>query len=165
MHLSGSQVRHVAVEHGIPWLAGPLVAVLLVGGVLYDRRPVIEIESLHGRAVPPLVQEAGTLTIEWSAYRLRTCGTLVAREVVDAANVVFRLDQESGPRSNALGFDIWRMTIPVPPSAAWGTARYRSTITYQCGITHGWFPVTVQSPEVPFEIVPLPQKRIEELRG
>lgn len=142
-----------------------IVTLVIFGAVIWDRRPVIDESTLEGHAIPPIVREAGTLTIEWSAYRYRSCSTIVAREIVDSARTVHRLDQEIGPYSTTINGDTWRMSIPVPPAAAWGPAKYRSTITYPCGFTLQWWPLVVKSPEIPFEIVPLPQKRIEELRG
>lgn len=163
--ISDPAVRRFAIEHSIPYLLAPLITVVIGAAILHDRRPVIDADTLQGRAIPQLVAEAGELTIEWTARRYRACATTIAREIVDSANVVYRLDQSIGPYSTTTNGDTWRMSITIPPGAAWGRARYRSTISYHCGWTHSWWPLTVKSPEVPFEIVPLPQKRIEELRG
>lgn len=145
-----------------------LPAVLLAalyGAISFDRRPVIDISTLEGKAVPQIVREAGELVTEWRVYRYRTCPTKIAREIVDSVNAVHRFDADSGPLSSTLGWDVWRSQVKIPPMAAWGTARYRSTISYQCGLTATWFPIVVKSPEIVFEIVPLTQEKIQELRG
>jgi hypothetical protein len=158
-------VRHFAVEHAIPWVVTPLIVLALAALVAIDRRPPIAPDTLQGRAVPAFVLEAGDLTIKWAAERYKVCPTTVAREIVDSANTVFRLDRVSGPTSATTGWDEWTSTVKVPPAAAWGRARYRSTIQYDCGWTHDLYPLLIHSPEIPFEIVPMTQKKIEELRG
>lgn len=166
MRLAASPAtRRIAIEHVLPWGVVPAVVFSVYTLIVLDRVPAIEVETLRGRAVPPVVKEAGDLTIQWSAERRHVCPATIAREIVDSANTVFRLDRVSGPTSFTTGFDEWSSTIRIPPAAAWGRAIYRSSIQYNCGWSHAIFPLIIESPEVPFEIVPLTQKKIEELRG
>lgn len=158
-------VRRFAFEHALPWVLVPLIVLSAYTLITIDRVPAINVETLKGRAVPAIVKEAGDLTIQWTAERRHVCPATISREIVDSANTVFRLDRVSGPTSFTTGLDEWRSTITIPPAAAWGRAIYRSSIQYSCGWTHTVFPLIIQSPEVPFEIVPLTQKKIEELRG
>jgi hypothetical protein len=163
--LASSAVRRIAIEHVLPWVLVPLAVLSIYTLITVDRVPAIDVETLKGRADPHRVMEAGALTIRWSAERRHVCPATISREIVDSANTVFRLDRVSGPTSFTTGRDEWRSTITIPPAAAWGRAIYRSSIQYSCGWSHSMFPLIIQSPEVPFEIVPLTQKKIEELRG
>lgn len=164
MQLSEVRARATS-EWSLSWTAAIVVSLLLWGAYEYDQVPAIKVETLRGVADPAKVTEAGTLTIRWSAERTSICPATIAREIVDSANTVFRIDRVSGPTSSTLGYDEWVMTLTVPPAAAWGRAIYRSSIQYDCGFTHGFWPLIIHSPEVPFEIVPLPQSKIQELRG
>lgn len=162
---ASSATRRIAIEHVLPWGVVPLLVLSAYALIAIDRVPAIDVATLRGIATPHIVKEAGSLTIKWSAERRHVCPATIAREIVDSANTVFRLDRVSGPTSTTTGHDEWALTVKVPPAAAWGPARYRSSIQYNCGWTHSIVPLIIHSPEVPFEIVPLTQKKIEELRG
>jgi hypothetical protein len=148
--MKSQKVHQFALGHLLPIL----LLVPLVVLYAYDRRMPIEVSSLMGSVLTPKVKEGGILTVRWQVFRYRECRAKISREFVDSTNTIYRTDITFAPYSNVIGQDHWISDLPIPPKAAWGMAKYRSTISYYCGWTHHWQPLIVKVPEITFEIMP-----------
>jgi hypothetical protein len=122
--------------------------------VFYDRRIPFDPQSLHGKALEASVKGADEIRIQWRLYRNRFCPTTISREFVDSLGVVHRLETVNGPFSQTLGWDSWISHVKVPAMTAWGTMRFKTTVQFHCGWTHEWFPLSIKTPEVVFEVLP-----------
>lgn len=127
-----------------------LALAALLGVLVGDRRPPVERHS--GRIVPDPVFPGQSVTVEWRASTHRACHGLVHRQVVDSAGTVWSLDAE--PSSYAAGSRFLRRTFTIPVGTAWGPAKYRATVKFACNPLHYWWPITVEGPEVPFNVAP-----------
>lgn len=121
--------------------------------VRYDRRPVIDEDSLECEPLAKRVSHLTGLTLKCRAYRLRECPATITWEIEDGTRYPWREPGSVEQYSRTLGWDQWGAWRIIRPNYNWGPSKYRSTISYGCGWTRFIVPFSIKSPEISFEIV------------
>lgn len=142
--------QEAVLKHFIPIIGAILLGVLF----MIDRWPPIDTSTLIGYPQQAEVRPLEELVIEWEVIRNRTCPISVQRELIDSMGKIHRFESSFNPRIKIVGYHRWHSRLTIPAEFAWGTARYRSTISYYCGVLGSVFPIVINSPEVEFRVIP-----------
>lgn len=129
------------------------IAFVAAGLYFYDHSaPIVFIEGhVSPAVVSPLAMIDVTITLDWK----RPCELKVSRILRDGAGEEHKLpfSQSSPPPTG--GRLISHRSIVVPAEAKYGKAAcYRATVYLQCGILDKLWPIKLEMPCMPFEIVP-----------
>ena len=138
-------------------IATPLAVVLawLVTSIIDRAAPIHYFEAF---AVQTTAYPGGTIDIRFDVDRVRTCQVLnVGRYITDKDGVEHAVNGYTVSTDTRPGRESYSRTITIPDAVPAGPASYFLRIKYACNWLHnlGW-PITVQSPNVSFELVEPP---------
>lgn len=137
-------------EHVRPAIWSVVLLTVIVGTLLYDRRPPFEYVSTQ--ISPQIARAGGQIVIHRHVIWYRQCEGIAWTEIVGADRVITAYDR--GTRSPyELGDVHASRIITLPQAMRQGEATYRGVIRFsRCGLTSRWWPIEVPYQEVSFEV-------------
>jgi hypothetical protein len=130
-----------------------IVGALATGVAVGDRNPPITVEA--AKALEESAPQGGTIDIEYQVYRWRICDFIAHRYLVDSAGERHAIGAYTLGLSPFAGRETFKRTITIPKAAALGQASYQVTTDYYCNPFHRLgFPITLDAPQIHFEITP-----------
>lgn len=119
-----------------------------------DRNPPIA--YLGVRPLASVVEQGGTITVEFDVFRYRICQTDASRWLYDSAMNRHAIPSWTTGLERLAGREVYRRKITIPYAALPGPAQYQVVLEFECNPLQrilSW-PVRVTSPSVTFVIRP-----------
>lgn len=128
------------------------VALVAAGLFLFDHSPPIVF--VEGHVTPSIVSPLQTIDVSITLDWKRLCELQVSRILRDGAGEEHKLPFSQSSPPPAGGRLTSHRAIVIPAESKFGKAAcYRATIYMQCGILDKLWPIKVEMPCMPFEIV------------
>lgn len=149
----------MSADHNRTSMVAAFVSVALFGPALWmvlDRDPPFVVTNGRVDPITPVVNSS--ISVTWDVHPVRSCqpssSATVTRAIVDSKGVKHVYAPVPAvygtPAQREVG-EIHRM-IPLPNNII-GPARYSSVACYACNPIQKYWPICIELPEIPFEIV------------
>ena len=153
---ASTRVKEPTLVDHIKRHLAPAVVAAGLGWVLFnvlDREPPFTVIDVS--VTPRTVNAGSDAQINWDLkWRRTNCQITSSPELVTPSGVVFKFVSRDVPRERMIQNP--GHSFHVPWTFLTGTTSYRSTITYRCNWVQRIWPVEVEMPNVPFDVVGLP---------
>jgi len=129
----------------------PLLAGLVFGAVVYDRRDPLE--YISGEILPSAPVPGDRVVVRWKTHWYRACEAVVSREIVGSDLVVrpyLKFDLRIPTR---MGEQVSDNPFALSETLPHGLTSYRATLRFpNCGVTSWFVPLTVQTGDLFFQV-------------
>lgn len=137
----------------IATFAGFGITAGVLGVMLADRRPPVEVYDVQVMNQDARVQLGTDLIVKYDVYRNAACRSIIQSVFRDRLGTRFVLDDIMLFMSPAIiGRDSYAMRVNVPVKMVEGEAIFRHVFVYYCNPLHYLWPVIAPSPDIHFTV-------------
>jgi hypothetical protein len=138
------------------WIVGCIIASLFgwVSYMVADTTPPYSYIISESYVIPNPSHAGRQVTVHWQLTINRLCPGIIVRTIVDAkTGATVSYDPTAALTTIKMGDTFLERTFFLPEEMQPGPKLYRSNAEYVCNPLHHIWPLKVQTPDIPFNVI------------